>query len=418
MIEPKYKLIPAGKMPVSRLPVVVNKSKLKTKKYKFYQIRALRDIPMHNVKAGDLGGFVTWEDSLSHEGSCWIGEKAQVIGKVTVSGDAYIGDRAIIHRMYNVWDNYNPGTLEVKGNARIFGNARIETHRFNTNYPLCHMVIDGNAQISGNAVLQNVKQVTDDAKIYGNALVELLTTVSGSTEIFDDAKISPYCEISGASKIFEEVFLERKVRVINSVIAGNAKIDFEQKVINGKLNKAKIGMNLNELEEESEDSMVAELASFTVPAKENIALRIFNDVKENIASYETDVVKLIKYPAMVDKSIPETLAMTVALKMAVRYSEDPDSAEFHAAVKELDQKFIIAESNAIKMTSTLLSDEEKKKTEKARDLLAIAADEASSENEKKVSFKQAFKQLEGVIAVPEIAVDTFRVKIGLKEIEA
>lgn len=77
-----------------------------------------------------------------------------------------------------------------------------------------------------------------------------------------------------------------------------------------------------------------------------------------------------------------------------------------------------AESNAMKLSSSLLSGEELKKMDKAKDLLAIASNEASTEHEKKVSFQQAFKQLEGIIVVPEMAVDTFRAKIGLKEIEA
>ena len=45
-----------------------------------YQIRALRYIPMHGVKAGDLGGWVESEDNLSQEDDSWIGEYATFMG--------------------------------------------------------------------------------------------------------------------------------------------------------------------------------------------------------------------------------------------------------------------------------------------------------------------------------------------------
>ena len=45
-----------------------------------YQIIALRDIPMHGVSAGDLGGWVESEDNLSQEDDSWIGEYATFLG--------------------------------------------------------------------------------------------------------------------------------------------------------------------------------------------------------------------------------------------------------------------------------------------------------------------------------------------------
>lgn len=108
----------------------------------------------------------------------------------------------------------------------------------------------------------------------------------------------------------------------------------------------------------------------------------------------------------------------MALKKVQRLEVSPDTSEFRAAVISLEEAFMMAESNAEKIASSLLSDEEKKKTEKAKDLFRIASNEASSDHEKKVAFVQGFKQLEGIIAVPEVAVDTFRIKIGLKELES
>jgi hypothetical protein len=45
-------------------------------------------------------------------------------------------------------------------------------------------------------------------------------------------------------------------------------------------------------------------------------------------------------------------------------------------------------------------------------------DVAATENEKINAFKQGFKQLEGIIIVPEQAVTALRVKAGIAELEA
>ena len=50
---------------------------------KLRRIRALRDIPRYNVKAGDLGGWVESEKNLSQEGDCWVGGNARVYAPET-----------------------------------------------------------------------------------------------------------------------------------------------------------------------------------------------------------------------------------------------------------------------------------------------------------------------------------------------
>jgi len=64
-----------------------------------YRIRALVNIP-DVVKAGDLGGYVESENSLSHEdnawvsGNAWVSDNARVSGDAWVSGDARVSDDA------------------------------------------------------------------------------------------------------------------------------------------------------------------------------------------------------------------------------------------------------------------------------------------------------------------------------------
>ena len=408
--DKKYKLIRVGKMPLHAFP---------KESAKFYQLQALRDIPEHGVKAGDKGGYVTRKDSLSHEGSCWVADEAQVIGKVFISDNAYLGDRAGVRKFFRISQDYDSSPVYIRGNAKITGKAFVESRNYKTGQSKNAKVVEDNAQIFGSAFVRNAIKICDDVKIYGNSIMEDVIVISGTSEVFGDVEISAKCGITGNSKVFDHARLDEEVEVVNSVIAGSTHLMKKQKVINGKLNEWKIGASLESLKTSSANAATLNTVDTPKAAQQvNASLRVFRDVQESIASYETDIVKLIKYPAMVDQSVPATLAMTMALKKAIRFSEIPESEEFREAVDSLEQAFVIAESHAVKMVSTLLSESEKKKTELAKDLFAVASDKASTEHEKKVAFVQGFKQLEGVIAVPESAYDTFRVKIGLKEIEA
>lgn len=56
-----------------------------------HRIRAVRDILEHNVKAGDLGGWIEKEANLSHDGSAWVSDEARVYGEAQVAGWACNG---------------------------------------------------------------------------------------------------------------------------------------------------------------------------------------------------------------------------------------------------------------------------------------------------------------------------------------
>lgn len=59
-----------------------------TKTVVLNQIEALRDIPRHGVRAGDLGGWIESEANLSQDGAAWIDPKVRLWGAARVSGDA------------------------------------------------------------------------------------------------------------------------------------------------------------------------------------------------------------------------------------------------------------------------------------------------------------------------------------------
>lgn len=97
-----------------------------------HRIRALIDIPEHNVKAGDLGGWIEAERNLSQKGAAWVADSARVMDSARVTDTALV--------MGSAW---------VTGKARVMGEA---------------LVMDS-ARVTGKA------RVMDSARVMGTALV-------------------------------------------------------------------------------------------------------------------------------------------------------------------------------------------------------------------------------------------------------
>ena len=109
-----------------------------------YRIRALRDIPKHEVVAGDLGGWVESESNLSQDGDSWVSGRARVYNDARVYGDAYV-----------------TGNAHVYGDARVYNDARVY----------------GNAWVHGDA------RATGDAHVYGDAIVSGHACITGNARL-------------------------------------------------------------------------------------------------------------------------------------------------------------------------------------------------------------------------------------------
>lgn len=67
------------------------------------QIRALVDLPQHNVSRGQVGGWIEHEHNL--RGSAWVGGNAHVLGDARVLGNAHVY-----------------GYARVLGDAQVYGD--------------------------------------------------------------------------------------------------------------------------------------------------------------------------------------------------------------------------------------------------------------------------------------------------------
>lgn len=133
----------------------------------FFRIMALRDIPRHGIKAGDVGGTVDGYHNLSQSGDCWIKETAIVLGHSKVSGNAIVSGHSSVLR-----------NVTISGNAVVTGYAFVRGES----------VIKDNAIIDGRASIEGKSVVCDNATVKDSATVRD-SVVGGDAKVFGDAEL-------------------------------------------------------------------------------------------------------------------------------------------------------------------------------------------------------------------------------------
>lgn len=141
---------------------------------KLFRIKALKDIPGTNVKAGDIGGQVASPSSLTQEGNCWVYKDAVVKGSSHVYGNAIINGYALLE-----------GNVHVAGNVLITGKAHLldNVHVAGNACIFGSVVVAGNAKIKGDIFLMGDVCIRDNARISGGLVIGGFTTIGGSAYI-------------------------------------------------------------------------------------------------------------------------------------------------------------------------------------------------------------------------------------------
>lgn len=138
-----------------------------------------------------------------------------------------------------------------------------------------------------------------------------------------------------------------------------------------------------------------------------------NNIRSEWMAYETDILKMVDFPLLSDMSEPVTIRLHEALHNANLHAPKNikamrnisfESSSYNNAVKELDTAFRAAESKARLTSWNKFTMEEKKRLQRAKDLLAMAMDKASTSSERQVAYKQAIKTLNGLIEVPKATI--------------
>lgn len=426
--------------------------------FSLHRIRALVDIPLHDVKAGDLGGYVYNSRVLSHEGSCWIGGDAMAAysgrnddyrrGRTgeTVTGNALVTDNATV-------------TGVISGDVKISGNAVVAiglTGKSDISGDC--QILDGKIYGSGSLIARgNVKIVSavialgrnSSVVLDGNIVVDnerkddrFLDVLEGDAiEIKGDVSFSNVF-IKGNLKVDAELNLESVTFKGNTTLLGKPQIKpnvtftgrnfitgdslippgshvHDVRMTGGVLNYGfPVGASIPVPESTVSTLPEVPAVSFSESAAEaQEYVDLIEQIESDYEAYTTDIVKLIKYPAMVDASIPEVIDFISKLRSAKRAVVSSNTSRLKELAEALDTAFIRAENKVQTLVASHLDDGKKKALKTADQMFKLACNEASPDPEKKMGYKAGMKALEGVLVVSDKAVENMKERIGILELE-
>jgi carbonic anhydrase/acetyltransferase-like protein (isoleucine patch superfamily) len=133
-----------------------------------YRIMALEDIPKHNVKKGDFGG---WIEKISNlDGNAWVGNNAMVFEEAHVYDNALVSGNSMVYGNALIYDNsIITGGSIICENASVYGNADI-----------FYSYVYGNVKVFENAKVHTDSHVFGNAKIYGHTKLVWGSCVGGN----------------------------------------------------------------------------------------------------------------------------------------------------------------------------------------------------------------------------------------------
>lgn len=141
--------------------------------------------------------------------------------------------------------------------------------------------------------------------------------------------------------------------------------------------------------------------------------------------FELDVAKLIDYPLMTDMREPLTQTFHRAKRVADGLKPEepaelrpPGALErYREAVRDFEVAFEAALREAKRRAQTGFTDAERGRLQSAQQLMALAENEASTPAERQSAYRQARRELDGLIALPETTTHDIERRIA-GELEA
>lgn len=150
-----------------------------------------------------------------------------------------------------------------------------------------------------------------------------------------------------------------------------------------------------------------------------------DEIDRRWLDFELDVAKLIDYPLVTDMREPLTQTFHRAKRVAdgLRPAERGELRaagaleRYREAVRDYEVAFEAAVREAKRRAQSGFSDAERSRLESAQRLMALAENEASTPAERQSAYKQARRELDGLIALPDATTHDIERRIA-GEIEA
>ncbi|WP_072314044.1 hypothetical protein [Agrococcus sp. Marseille-P2731] len=150
-----------------------------------------------------------------------------------------------------------------------------------------------------------------------------------------------------------------------------------------------------------------------------------DEVDRRWLDFELDVAKLIDYPLVTDMREPLTQTFHRAKRVADGLRPDEPGAlrvegaleRYRDAVRDYEVAFEAAVREAKRRAQSDFDDAERGRLQSAQRLMALAENEASTPAERQSAYRQARRELDGLIALPDATTHDLERRIA-GEIEA
>ena len=196
----------------------------------------------------------------------------------------------------------------------------------------------------------------------------------------------------------------------------------ERMRLKGEIDAAKIAARSGGQVAMAAPVKASDAAPPALPQKDLLA-KLFAEHDEITArwlDYELDVAKLIAFPAMSDGRQPLTAAFLRAKKTAdqlrpasatAKISDDA-VAEYLDAVGNYAVAFDIAEKEARRLRNSTFTEDERKRLDRAQQLLKVAVDESATQAERNIAYKRVREEIEGLIVLSDEAVTVLEKQVA------
>ena len=137
-----------------------------------YRIRALKNF--RNVKAGDLGGWVSGKHNLSQEGDCWIYDEAKCMDNARMYHNSAMYNNAVMCDFSEMH-----GCSEMHNYSAMLDNSRMYN---------CSAMYD-NSRMYNDSKMYNNSRMFDNSAMYNNAVMLDNSKMFENSRMYRDSRL-------------------------------------------------------------------------------------------------------------------------------------------------------------------------------------------------------------------------------------
>jgi len=157
-----------------------------------YRVKALRDFS--DIKAGDVGGFVTSEHNLSQNGDCWVYDDAKMFDNSEIHNDAKMHNNSEMHNNSKMLNNSEMfDSSKMHNNSKMYDSSKM--------YDNSKMRV--NSEMLGNSEMHDNSEMVDNSEMFDNSEMRGNSKMRGDAKMHDNSRMYGDAKMIGDAKMLD-----------------------------------------------------------------------------------------------------------------------------------------------------------------------------------------------------------------------